>query len=250
MRAAWTAVPLCVASLAMAQEATPRMAPYRGRVVGVFDASTGQAIEGAEVRDLRSNSWALTTTTGTVSLVFLPEGGSLVRIRKIGYSPLAQFIAISEGDTVPVTLILMPTVTLLEAVVTRDTARQYSTGLLRDFESRRKQGFGHFVTEDEIRKYDNRDMADVLRHLPGLKVACTNRSPRRCVAAPNHVAGTACRSFVIFVDGMRVSDPNLLLLHVEDYAGIEEYDGASTLPPKFASSGNGCGTLLFWSREK
>jgi hypothetical protein len=226
------------------------VASYRARLVGVFDARTGQAIEGAEVRDLKSNLSALTSTTGTVRLTFLPEGGGLVRIRKIGYAPLAEFILISAADTVPVTLVLTPTPTLLPAVETRDSARHYSDPNLRAFEERRKEGYGHFFTEDELRKYDNHDMPDLIGHLPGVKITCTNRSPRRCIASLNHSSGATCRSLVVYVDGMRVPDGNLMLLRIADYAGIEEYDGAATLPPQFAVTGNGCGTLLLWSRER
>lgn len=249
MRAASIVVSLFAASLAHAQQAARRIAPYRARIVGVFDASTGEAIEGAEVRDLKSNARALTTTTGTVSLVFLPDGGSLVRIRKIGYAPLAQFIVISEADTSPVTLILTPTPTLLAEVVTRDSSRHYSDPALRAFEVRRKEGYGHFFSADELRKYENGDMPDLIRHLPGVRVTCTNRSPRRCVASLTHSSGATCRGLTVYVDGMRVPDGNLMLLRVADFAGVEEYDGGATLPPQFNVTGTGCGTLLFWSRD-
>src|SRR5439155_25841933 len=97
---------LLAASPAAAQQPVTPLAPYRARIVGVFDVNTGAPIEGAEVMGVASGTKAMTTATGTVSLVFLPDGGSQVRIRKIGYAALTRFIAISPSDTTPLTLIL------------------------------------------------------------------------------------------------------------------------------------------------
>jgi hypothetical protein len=80
------------------------LAPYRYRVLGVFDIDTGEPVEGAEVRDGVSGTWARTTATGTVSLFFLPEGGSPVRISKPGYEDLTIAVEISAEATLPITL--------------------------------------------------------------------------------------------------------------------------------------------------
>ena len=98
MKIAGIAAPLFAASVAIAQQTAPRVASYRARLVGVFDARTGQAIEGAEVRDLKSNLSALTSTTGTVRLTFLPEGGGLVRIRKIGDPERRLFVSAIRNE--------------------------------------------------------------------------------------------------------------------------------------------------------
>ena len=59
--------------------------------------------EGTKFRDAFSKTFALTTKTGTVTLVFLPEGGTLVQLRKVGYQPNTLFVAISPSDTLPIT---------------------------------------------------------------------------------------------------------------------------------------------------
>lgn len=94
-------------------DAAPTAAPngstlpaYRYRLLGVFDRDSGEPIEGAEVTDMTSGTHARTSETGTVSLVFLPEGGSPVRIAKTGYDDLELAVEISASSTVPITLLM------------------------------------------------------------------------------------------------------------------------------------------------
>ena len=85
---------------ATAQDSTAHAPVFRARVLGVFDPNTGLALEKVDVTDLKSGVTQQTNPAGLVSLAFLPEGGSLVRLKKVGYQPLTRFIAISPDDTV------------------------------------------------------------------------------------------------------------------------------------------------------
>ncbi len=79
---------------------------YRYRVLGLFDQDTGDVIEGARVVDVKTGTYANTSPTGTVSLIFLPEGGSLLRITKAGYEDLNLSVDIGPAAATPLTLLM------------------------------------------------------------------------------------------------------------------------------------------------
>jgi hypothetical protein len=240
---------VCAATPMRAQSPVIPLAPYRARILGVFNAQTGDPIEGASVTDILSGTSALTTITGTVSLAFLPDSGSIVRVQKIGYKPATAMVAISPKDTVPITVLLSPSTTTLPAVVTNDSSPHYISPGLRAFEERRKAGFGLFMTEAELRKNDNRAVSNVIRTM-GVNVACGGR-PIRCFAASSRTGGVSC-ILDVYLDGIMVNkdDRDLEKMRTDQFAGIEAYTGAATIPPLYNKTGSACGVLLFWTRER
>ena len=80
--------------------------PYRARILGVFDDATGAPLDSVRVTDVLNGNSSLTTATGTVALYFLPDGGALVRLQKLGYEVQTFPIAISPADTVAITITL------------------------------------------------------------------------------------------------------------------------------------------------
>jgi hypothetical protein len=250
------------AGIAAGQDSTPARPPaaqaaprYRHRILGVFDTGTGEPIEGARVLDVQNRVTALTTRTGTVSLIFLPEGLNLVRIEKMGYQPQAFPVQISESDTVPLTILLTPTVNTLPTVVTKDSAPHYLSPGLKGFEERRAGGLGHFMPEVEMRKHDNQTMTSVVRTFPGLFISCRTRVPRRCVAVSTRqgsksaLSGGTC-PLDVYIDGVPSFENDLEVLNVNQFAGIEYYAGGTTIPPQYNKTGSSCGVLLFWTRER
>jgi hypothetical protein len=222
---------------------------YRNRLLGVFDSQSGLPIEGVEVGDLLSKASALTTSTGTVALSFLPDGESLVRIRKLGYQPLTIPVAISPADTAPLTVLMKVSAQVLPTVVTKDSAPRHIAPGLQAFEERRRMNVGgYYVGEDVLRKNDTKRMTSIVRTLPGLVVVC--RSPE-CHATSTRIAritGTCKMQF--YIDGIMVDDDDLEKLRVDEFAGVEYYPGGASVPPQYNKTGAHCGTLLFWTRER
>lgn len=246
--------------------AKPANYAYRYRFLGVYDAASGDPVEGAEVVDVLSGTKALTTKTGTVSLMFLPEGGSLVRIRKLGFEMQTLTVAISPADTAPVTVVLThSTATTLAPVVVNDSATtKYISPSLRGFQQRMSQGFGRFITEAEFRKDDGKPLANiVLSRIPGVMRTNGPHGESYLVSARKQCAGPAmrpCRNpdcyvtvvqdgVTMFAPGMG-TPPDFSRMDGLNYAAAEYYAGGATMPPEFNETANGCGTLLLWTRER
>jgi len=251
-RVACAAVMLLAASITDAQSPTPLPA-YRLRILGVFDSQSGQPIEGAEVIDAFAHVTAVTTRTGTVSLVFLPEGGSMLRIQKIGFKPVTQIVEISRADTVPITVLMEATAQTLPAVVTKDSAPAFLPPGLRAFEERRKTGMGRFITEAELRKNDSRSLTNVVRQ-SGAAVSCTRRSPIQCFVVSARSGGSGC-ALDVYLDGVALppgsssfDDRDLEKIRTDQIGGVEIYASTATVPIEYNRTSKGCGVMLLWSR--
>jgi hypothetical protein len=81
---------------------------YRRRLLGVYNERTGDPVVGAEVIDLQSGLRSRTSKTGTVSLIYLEEGKSVIRIHRDGFRDEDMDVTIAPGKTNPITVVLAP----------------------------------------------------------------------------------------------------------------------------------------------
>jgi hypothetical protein len=243
---------------ASGQEST-RLPPYRFRLLGTFDGLSGDPIVGVEVIDLVNGTTATTSKDGIVSLAFLAEGRSIIRLRKLGYQAQTMVVAISPADTSSMT-ILLSRATVLPTTVVTDSSPRHASRRLRDFESRRRAGFGYFVGEAELRKNDGRSLANtVVSFVPGVLTvpgpqgtATYVASARKMCSGPAlaQCSGPSC-VVDVYQDGVLMPAPvDLDRLAVADYGGIEFYHGGADSPSQYNATRNGCGTLLLWSRDR
>ncbi len=93
-------------SVVPSHDSTTALPTYRYRLLGVFDEDTGDPIAGAHVTDAKSGDYVTTTATGTVSLIFLPEGSSLLKITRQGYQELDLSVDIAPSATTALTLLM------------------------------------------------------------------------------------------------------------------------------------------------
>ncbi len=254
----WTLLVQLSSAGAAAQEQTPAVAAalpaYRNRILGVFDARTGEPVEGADVIDMRSGNSIKTSSTGTASLLFIPDGGGLVRIRKLGYALQTQMISISPADTTPVTWIL-ERVTELPTVVTIDSNPHYRTPTLRGFEERRLHpASGYFIPESTLRREEARQLGQTLiAHFPNVNVTSGRGSSMFLQRSPRCGAGGPPS---VWLDGALIAAErpgapvNLSQFQNVELAGIEYYPNTATAPVQFGATSSACGALLLWTRER
>lgn len=224
---------------------------FTGRVVGVYDDLTGKPIDSVEVRDMVGGSSAFTTSTGTVALSFVADSGSLIRLRKIGYRALVQFVTNLPSDA-PLTVTLEPAATALPKVVTIDSAPKYISPALQAFEERRRRGQGSFIPEAFIRQNDHRTLGNlIMARIAGVNVVQDVKVGLRRADVIRSMRG-GC-SIDVYLDGLPMSTgknvADLKEFLPSTLAAIE-YHSVATVPMEFSRPGAGCGVLLLWSRER
>ena len=262
----------CCSAIVAADAQTPTPAPPRsaGRVIGIYDERTGSPIDSAEVRDLATNSFALTTSTGTLSLFFVDTAGALVRIRKLGYAPVTMFVENSPGSP-PLTITLEPLGQMLPKVVTVDSAPNYTSAALKGFEERRKSKIGQFIPEQVVRKNEDRTLGNIIKaNFRGVDVREVRDRSRWITIAATMRDGKAC-PVDIYLDGIPVSvnstagaggaivrgtaprntpATNDLSEFLTKQIAAIEFHTTATAPPQFNRTSSGCGVLLLWTRER
>jgi hypothetical protein len=253
--------------LAQRPTPAPTSAVHTARILGVYDQDTGEPIEGVRVSDLLSGTYALTTKTGTVALSFLPGGGGFVRVQKIGYQVQTMFVAITPGDTAPLTIVL-PRLTELPGVVTTADSSHFLSPMLRAFEERRHAGAGgYFIGEDVLRKYENSTVGNMVRRFPGTTLilgpeATWLMPTARCNDGSHPGPPQVYLDGVAWTPPMRPDAPrinrkdyegtafNLDEFQITELAGIEFYPDNAVLPVAFTHNAQRCGALYLWTRER
>jgi hypothetical protein len=84
----------------------PSVPAFRNRLLGLYDDTNGEPLAGAVVLNTVNGDRVQTTSTGTVSLAFLPAGKTMIKISKPGYRDFSFEVSISPADTVPLTIVL------------------------------------------------------------------------------------------------------------------------------------------------
>lgn len=134
---------------------------------GVSDLQTGAPIVGAEVLlpDLRL--LRRSDSLGRVVIAGVPHGTHRVRVRLLGYAPSEVRLTFT-GDTTGAVFRLDRAAIVLRSI--NVSADAVPVGL-KDFEIRRKQGIGRFLTEQELTGDADRDFMNVATvRFPGLTV--------------------------------------------------------------------------------
>jgi hypothetical protein len=222
-----------------------------GRLLGVFDDATGLPIGGAEVVNLATHTIVLTSVSGAVSLAHLESGVTVLQIRKIGYASQMQTVMVSPADTVSITIALKPLAQALPEV--RTTAANTTTGKLAMFEQHRAEGFGHFITADQLEKAQGRLTSDVFRTIPGIKLWPNPKSGNAWYVGSTRgsqsiVAGKVCLATVM-VDGVIRPGPfDINSFKPEEMVGVEYYAGGATTPVAYSGTHDGRGTVVIWTR--
>jgi hypothetical protein len=224
-------------------------------VVTVGEVNTGAFIADAQVRIPSLGRIARTKWDGEARFANVREGRYRIQVRAIGYAPGDVDIEVKR-DTASVHFELEKLSPLLDTVRVKATRMERH---LDEFEARRRQGIGRFITDSVLAAEHAKSLQLLLvSHVPGLKVVGwgvksmepalnMGRGSRRSLRS----GGEGC-PVAIYVDGFEVVDDvfdvvNLDPLHTEEVAGIEVYS-RSTAPVQYRPMGNYCKVILLWMK--
>lgn len=144
--------------------AAPALAQERGVIKGVVVNYDSQPLDQANVEIFGSKQVRTTNAAGEFRFEGLGAGSYWFRVRRIGHAPITFTIALPEGGERDLRVELMAMGYELPEISVSGgmTERRYE-----EFHWRRRGGFGHFYTSDQIARMRAVELVDVVqRGLP------------------------------------------------------------------------------------
>lgn len=267
------ALTLLCAALALLASATPVRA--QGMFTGVVvDNGTNAPVEGASVTLLSQQGRRMrTVVTGSDGrFSFVPSPGYYrFRVARVGYVQVNTAHVRVVRDSVDLEIRLRNDAVMLAPITVVARSGRVSP-VLSGFYHRMENGFGRYITRDQIERRQPGQITDMLRMLPGVRM-----TPRASGIGADVVMNRAAPRVggcpvQIFLDGIRVNrgdaptvnrdslDESLIALNetisVDELAdpseleGIEVYYGLAGVPAEFMGPDARCGTVAVWTRER
>ena len=221
--------------------AAPALAQPRGAIAGtVISDASGQPLAGASVTVRGRATPALTDSAGRFNLADVPTGTLIMQVKAVGFASASRIVDIEAGKTLSIDVALGAAQDLPEVLVKGQQPRV--SHRFDEFEQRRQNGRGQYLTRAEIEKSNAGTLTDLLRRLRGTQVDCQGggcfvrmaRSPMGCL--PQYIVDS--RPQPHFGPGTPLND----------IQGIEVYTGSSETPAEYAGEG-GCGTIVIWTKS-
>ena len=253
------AVSLAALSVPLVASSARAQRTRAGVIDGMVTDSSLVPLDGADITVLSTTLRVETGPSGHFRIVAMPAGQYLVIVRHIGFHPVSGIIDVAAGDPVRLSYSLVRSLTISMLDTTHITERRAIEHrlpmLIAEFEGRRREGIGQFITEAEIARQGSVFATEVLRSLRGMRIIPNDHGG--WIALSTHFIGNLidggsgpCYTEV-FVDGVRMPVPADLdlLPSPKEMVGVELYDAMGTVPQEYSRYGVGCGVLLIWTRR-
>ena len=180
--------------------------------------------------------------------------GTSSGVRRLGYEPLYFSATLDRGVARRIDVELTPLPAQLSEVKVRARSGfdTYAERRLRDFEYRRRAGFGRFYTRDDLRTYEGRLFSDALRFAwPFAGCRGYGASTSNYAGAVGYggfgSAGRGC-PVVVSIDGQLAQPLGLAMdLPVSQIEAMEIYRPGDA-PPQFVNSSfYGAALVVVWT---
>jgi hypothetical protein len=229
-----------------------------GRVTG-----GGAPIANVQVWIVLADTMVVTDSAGRFRIAGLSAGQHIVQLRRLGYDVKRDSVTLRRQEET-VRDFMLDAVPQLDTMRTIADQMKYNVPRLRDFENRRLSGNGgRFISEAELRKNEQRTVADVIRsYVPGLKVVdyrgqrlVSSTSAPAITLRPLPGNGPSGCWVSVYLDGIPMYDgegapPDMNQFFGSNLSGVEYYGSGANVPIQFKNIRNNCGTLLLWTRGR
>ena len=250
-----TGFPLLPALIFVAADTSVLTAQTTGVLHGTVTTAGEMPVAEARVRVLGSDRSTLTSSDGAFRVSAVPVGRQSLEVRMVGYAPQIVPVNLGAGANLQLKVILEP-LPLDTVRVTADA--DFSPGM-GSFDERRAHGNGHFFTRPDIEKMHARQITDILRRVPGMRIqngsgafgASQTAQTGRNISS----AGSRTCPMAYYVNGTSFPLANDVPINhyftPDDITAIEVYTGASQTPVQFNStlSTSRCGVVVIWTRN-
>jgi hypothetical protein len=212
-----------------------------GSIAGTtIDAQTGMPIVGASITIPTLSRSVTSDDAGHFLHSTLDAGSYVVQVHAVGYIPSAKAFDVATGQSVTHTFQLTTVLPVLPNVVVK--GHNASVGRrFEDFERRRADGRGQFLTRAEIQSRSAINLSDLLQTMRGIRTDCVGFTCRVETSRSAHGCAPA-----YFVDG-RMSTTFGPSTPVKDIQGVEVYLGPSETPAEYLGPDSGCGVIAIWT---
>jgi len=225
------------ASASAADTAPPPLLTGTASVAGVVRGVGGLSLSGAQVRVIGARGTTLSDERGRFELRDLPAGTQVLEVRRIGYLLAQQPVELRATRAVSQDVRLQRIVTLDSMRVLAQRSRY------PEFEQRRRMnGFGTFLTSEEIARRTSFETSDLFRMIPGFRVAGFGLDAKVYSSRGVTSLTGPCQPNIV-IDGMPGQEINLI--HPTSIGAMEVYRAGQPTPVQYD---RGCGAIVIWSR--
>jgi len=229
-----------------------------GVIDGLVTDTSLVPLRGARISILRTSLQVGTGLNGRFRIVDVPSGQYIVIVRRAGFHPTSAVLQVSASDTLRLSYTLSEAPSELAPVT---ISAQRLSARMTEFENRRKQGQGEFMTQEQIEKHNPAFPTELLRLFSSINVAMTKGSggggadiyyPVSARATGGMTStGQATCFMTVYVDNVPMPVPFSLdlLPSPRQMMGIEVYAGAATMPIQYAGLNRSCGIILVWTKD-
>jgi outer membrane receptor for monomeric catechols len=117
---------------------------------------------------------------------------------------------------------------------------------IQEFERRRHERRGVFITAEQMETSNANTLMDVLRSVPGVTLACTSRGCQ--VRMTRSARGGGCQPDWV-LDGLPATWSSSPTMSTVGIVGIEIYRSLNETPAEFLKSDSQCGVIVIWTKS-